>query len=92
MCARWSVQPSVIGTRDWNFTPVLATVQLLENLFIFLHQGRLISLLIVMSYHLTLSPVSTLGDVDLVASRENSMLLKSFEKLCYLQEIWPPAH
>ena len=80
---------------DWchgrGIAPVNATVPLIVDFFIHLLRDRGLSISAIKGYYATLNSVLTLKGLDLAASRELSMLFRSFSRSVRPGELRPPA-
>ena len=77
--------------RRRGVAPVNATVPLIVDFFIHLCRDRGLSVSAIKGYHATLNSVLTLKGLDLAASRELSMLFRSFSRSVHPGEQCPPA-
>ena len=71
-------------------SPVTATIQQITDFLVYLRREKLLSLSAVKGYCSALNSVFSLRGMDLAASREISMLMRSFAKSSSPQEIRPP--
>ena len=76
--------------RGRDVAPVNATVPLIVNFFIHLRKDRGLSVSAIKGYRATLNSVLTLKGLDLAASRELSMLFRSFPRSVCPGELHPP--
>ena len=68
---------------------VNATVPMIVNLLVYLHRDKGLSVLAVKGYRPALNSVFALKGMDLSATREISMLIRSFSKSARPEELLP---
>ena len=76
--------------RGKGISPVCATVPLIVDFLIHLRRDKGLSVSAVMGYRSALNSVFALKGLDLAASWEISMLLRSFSKSARPEELRPP--
>ena len=75
--------------RGRGVTPIDATIPVIVDFLIHLHQDKGFSLSALKGYRATINSVFTLKGVDLANSKELPMLFRSFAKSCSPQDIAP---
>ena len=74
-----------------SVTPIDATIPMIVDFLIHLHEDKGFSLSALKGYRSTVNSVFTLKGMDLTNSKELSMLFCSFAKTCSPQDLRPPA-